>query len=223
MAAAHGKGGMFVNSLGLGNSIQGAGLTVSAGHKAQNWSVAAQVLAGYDQNGNRFGKLYRGHAIYQTKGGWHFGLEKEPLVWGYGLNGGYLLGEAAQPFPRVRIQTPFKALSVFGVPLGSWSAQAFMGQLEKHRVLSELVQDPLWRSAAIASRGEPQQPLLNGYRVEAKFGQNVSFYMNYTNLWSGKEDGKRISNGYNAGEYFTAMFGLKDALAEAHLDRKSVV
>lgn len=218
MAGAQGKGGMFVNSLGLGNSIQGAGITLSAGHRAKNWSIAGQFLAGCNQNANSFGKFYRGHAIYQTQNGWNLGLEKEPLVWGYGLNGGYLLGEAAQPFPRMRIETPCKSLSVFGVPLGNWSAQTFMGQLENDRVTSELVQDPLYRQRIIKQNGDPKSPLFNGYRLQATFGDSLEFYINYTNLWGGNLNGKSIMKGYQSKDYLTAMFGLKDTLAEANMD-----
>jgi hypothetical protein len=155
---------------------------------------------------------------YRGRSGWQGGFEQEPLVWGYGLNGGYVLGEAARPFPRLRVESPMAELNAGPIPLGRWGFQAFMGRLEDHRVLSSSMQDLSWRTRAIASQGDVQAPLLMGYRAQATFGPWLEFYMNMTDLWSGTLNGRGMTQGYSLSEYLTAMTGFKDTLAEANTD-----
>ena len=211
-ADRHGKLGTFVNSLGLGNALTGTGIRLGGGLRTKDWDFALETLALRDTQGQSYLTVYRGHALHKSQTGWTAGLEQEPLVWGYGLNGGYLLGEAARPFPRFRLESPMKAISLWGIPLGTWGFQTFVGRLEKDRVLSESIQDPSFRKPLLAY--DPSAPLFNGYRFQATFSDVMEFYLNYTNLWSGTRNGKGMTDGYNLGEYFTAMFGLKDQLAE---------
>ena len=207
----------LVDSLGLGNALTGAGVHLEGGCRAGSWDFAGEVL-GVREDGASWLTLYRSHAWWRGQTGWQGGFEQEPLVWGYGLNGGYTLGEAARPFPRMRLESPYRRLSLFKVPLGSWGFQAFMGRLENHRVLSDSMQDSAWREVAIAGQGDPQAPLLTGYRVQALFGPHFTFYLNWLNLWSGTRNGVGMTQGYSPGEYLTAMFGLKDTLTEANKD-----
>jgi hypothetical protein len=214
----HGPSATLEDSLGLGNAITGTGAHLEGGFRAGHWDLAAEGLAVRTPEGQEYFTLYRSHVWWQGASGWQAGFEQEPLVWGYGLNGGYLLGESARPFPRMRIESPYEDIHIFRVPLGRWGFQAFMGRLEDHRVLSSSIQDASWRSRAIVSAGDPQAPLLNGYRVQAKFGSSIDFYINYLNLWGGTLNGVAMTQGYGVGDYLTSMFGLKDTLAEATHD-----
>jgi hypothetical protein len=93
-----------------------------------------------------------------------------------------------------------------------------MGRMENHPVLSSSIQDPSWRSRVMATQGNPEAPLLMGYRVQAQFGPAMEFYLNYLNLWSGTLNGKGLAGGYGLRNYATAMFGLKDSVTEANID-----
>ena len=215
--AGQGAPATLDDSLGLGNAVTGAGIHLEGGFRLGRWDFAGEAL-GVREAGASYLTLYRSHAWWRGESGWQGGFEQEPLVWGYGLNGGYTLGEAARPFPRLRLESRERHLSLFRVPLGTWSFQTFLGRLENRRVLSGSIQDAAWREAAIAGQGDPQAPLLSGYRVQSRFGEHFTFYLNWLNLWGGTRNGTGMTQGYNAGEYLTAMFGLKDTLIEADKD-----
>ena len=217
-ADQHGPPANFVDSLGFGNSLTGNGFHLEGGLRKGSFSFAAELVGGKDRAGATFLDLYRGHATWRSReqGGWMISLEREPLVWGYGLNGGYLLSDAARPVPRLRLETPMVPLRVFKVPLGTWGFQAFMGRLEGSRTFSTSLQDPLLQENRLALEGQPQAPFLNGYRLQARFGENIEFYANYLTMWGGSLNGQSLTQGYSLGDYATAMFGLKDALAEAN-------
>jgi len=216
-AWAAGKGGppaSFVQSLGLANSLTGNGISLSGGYRSGSVEMTSKVILFKDASGKAKGELLQGHLSYRTKGGWYWGLEQEPLVWGYGLNGGYVLGEAARPVPKFRVETPFRPLSFFNVPLGTWKAEFFLGQMESTRVLGENVQDPSYRIRSLAT--DPQRPYISGFRTEARFGTNMEFYLNWLNLFGGTLQGRSVTEGYNLADWLTAMVGVKDALAEGN-------
>lgn len=217
-AARQGPPAPLVQSLGMGNSLTGGGVLVEAGTRAGRWDLAAELLGVREPDGSAHLALGRGHVRWTSRSGWRAGFEQEPLVWGYGLQGGYLLGESARPFPRFRLESPYRDLSVLGVPLGAWGLQTFLGRLEYPRVLSPLVQDRSWRRARIAEAGDPQAPLLAGYRLQARFGPRLSFYLNMLNLWAGTRNGQAMTEGYRPGDWLTAAFGFKDVLAEGGHD-----
>jgi hypothetical protein len=214
----HGPVDTLGDSLGLGNGLTGGGFHLEGGYRRGHWDVAAEALGDRGAQGQAFLTLYRSHLWYQGDRGWQGGFEQEPLVWGYGLNGGYLLGEAARPFPRVRVESPMADLHLLRVPLGSWAWQAFLGRMESHPVVSASLQNPSWTRRAIASQGDPEAPLLMGYRVQAQFGPLMEFYADDLTLWSGTLNGRGMTSGYGLGDYLTAMFGLKDAFAEGNSD-----
>jgi hypothetical protein len=116
------------------------------------------------------------------------------------------------------VESPMADLHIFRVPLGSWGWQAFMGRMENHPVVSTSIQNPSWTNRAISSQGNPEAPLLMGYRVQAQFGPLMEFYMSDMTLWSGTLNGRGMTSGYGGADYLTAMFGLKDALAEGTSD-----
>jgi hypothetical protein len=202
----------------MGNALTGSGFHLEGGFKAGHWDFAAEALGNRDTEGHSYMTLYRSHAWWKGNKGWQAGFEQEPLVWGYGLNGGYLLGEAARPVPKLRVESPLIPLHLGKYGLGAWGFQAFLGRLENHRVISSSMQDPAWRRATIAAQGDPQAPMLSGFRIQAEFGRNVEFYANYINTFSGTLKGNGMTEGYGLGDYATSLFGLKDALAEANTD-----
>lgn len=207
----------LIASLGFGNAIQGGGISLSAGYKSLHWNVAGEGIAWRDFDGRNRVSLDRFHVWHLSEGGWLAGLEREPLAWGYGLNGGYLLGAASQPVPKLRMRSPFKALSAFGVPLGTWRGEMFLGQMDNRQPVSKEVQDYSYRRRAVAA-ANPQRPFLSGIRAEARFGDLMEFYANWINLFGGTLEGRSLTSGYSAGDWATAFFGLKDTLAEGNLD-----
>lgn len=217
-ADKHGPAATLVQSLGMGNALTGSGLSLEGGFKPGSWDFGARVLLVRSPEGDSNVSLFEGHGLYRSKGGWVTGLEREPLVWGFGLNGGYLLGEAARPFPRFRVESPFRDLSLFKVPLGSWKGQFFLGKLESRRSVGEDMQDRSYRLRAVQQYGEPEGPWLSGFRAEAKFGDSVEFYANWINLFGGTLNGVGMTDGYGFKDYFTAITGTKDAQTEADFD-----
>lgn len=217
-AADGSQGGMpLIAGLGFGSSIRGGGVSLSGGYRGERWDLAAEGLAWHDPDGRTRTSLDRFHLWRRSPGGWLVGLEREPLVWGYGLNGGYLLGTASQPVPKARIQSPFRDLHVFGVPLGTWRGELFLGQMDNRQPVSPLVQDYAYRIRAVKAYN-PQRPFLSGIRAEARFGDLMEFYLNWINLFGGTVNGRSLTDGYSASEWATAFFGLKDTLAEGSLD-----
>jgi len=205
----------LIDSLGLGNSLTGTGISVEGGLNRGAWSFAVKALAFRDQMGGDRLTIHQAHLAWQSPGGWKLGLEDEPLVWGYGLTGGYLLGEADRPFPRFRVESPHGQLSLFGTTLGTWGFQWFMGKLENDRRVPDNSQDPSLRENLIQAQGEPQAPLFTGYRVDGSFHDGkIECYANWTVLWAGTRNGVPMTSGYSLKEYLTAMTGLKDPLAE---------
>jgi hypothetical protein len=214
----HGPAPTLSDSLGLGNALSGTGFHLEGGFRSGNWDFAAEVLGNHDPSGGDYLTLYRSHIWHHSDRGWQSGFEQEPLAWGYGLNGGYVLGEAARPFPRLRVESPMADLHIFRVPLGTWGWQAFMGRLENHPVLSSSLQNPSQAEHTIATVGVPEAPFLMGYRVQAQFGPLMEFYLDSMNLWGGTRNGQAMSNGYSLENYVTAMLGIKDGLTEANVD-----
>jgi len=219
---AGGKSGppaTLVDSLGRGNGLTGGGTSLELGWSRGPWSFAMKGLTNVSPEGRAHWTLFQGHATYRSQGGWLAGLEMEPLVWGYGLNGGYLLGEADRPFPRLRVASPLRARSFFGLPLGEWGFQAFVGRLENGRQPGDNLQEPSHLRRASLGGGEPQNPLLSGYRLEAATEQKaVEFYLNWIVLWGGTRNGRSLLEGYGFSEVLTAMTGTKDPLAETTID-----
>src|SRR5512133_939334 len=162
-ADRHGAPAPFIDTLGLGNGVTGNGVNASAGWSGGPWSFAVRLTAYRDALGFTRQDVDRGHFTYRTGGGGEISLEREPLLWGFGLNGGYVLGEASRPIPKVRLATPRRHLSLFGVPLGAWKGETFMGQLTDASVLPETAQSPSLKAHEIADSGTPLHPFLFGY------------------------------------------------------------
>lgn len=217
-ADKHSAPATFVDSLGLGNALTGQGTHLEAGWNGPKWSFAGQINAWRDAKGESRVIVQRFHVAYASQSGWRTALEQEPLVWGYGLNGGYVLGEAARPFPRFRVESPFKDIRILGIPLGTWKGQIFLGQVEGHKVTGESSQDPSYRRRAIADVGDPQRPFLSGIRLESRLGESTELYLNYINLFGGSLLGKSLTEGYRTRHWIASFFGLKDSYAEGGVD-----
>lgn len=208
----------LINSLGLGNSLVGSGVSLEGGFRSGSWEGAARILLFHDADGASRGTLHQGHLTWSSEGGWRAGFEHEPLVWGYGLNGGYLLGEAARPFPRLQLTTPPGHFEWFGTSLGTWTGQTFVGRLEARRRLADNMQNPSAQSRLVES-GEPEAPFFSGYRVAGSFLEGrMESYLNWTVLWGGTRNGVAMTRGYGFSDYLTAMTGTKDLAAESSID-----
>jgi len=217
-ADRHGAPAPLVDSLGMGNGYIGSGVSAEAGASLGRWSFAIQGLANTDTQGRSHFTVMRSHALYR-QGGWTAGYEQEPLVWGYGLTGGYLLGEAARPVPKLRVETPYWHLSLGKWSLGEWGFQWFTGRLENGRSIPENSQMPLSIARDLQLNGDPQSPFFSGWRAQARSRDGkVEFYLNWTVLWGGTRNGVSMTEGYNLGEYLTAVTGTKDVLAESGVD-----
>lgn len=217
-ADKHSAPATFVDSLGLGNAMTGQGVHLEGGWTHGPLEVAGQVAAWRASPGISRIILQRFHVAYTSARGWRTALEQEPMVWGFGLNGGYVLGEAARPFPKFRLDSPLAPVRFLGIPLGSWKGSIFLGQIEGQKVIGESSQDPSYRRRAIAAMGDPQRPYLSGIRLESKLGDNTELYLNYINLFGGSSQGRSLSEGYSARDWMVAFFGLKDSIAEGGQD-----
>jgi len=206
----------LVDGLGLGNAYTGLGPQMEGGLNLGNWSLAMKVLGNGDSSDSSpKAMVYQWHLLRQKPGGWKVGLEAEPLVWGYGNLGGYLLGESARPFPRFIVESPYRHLSLGGWSLGRWGFQTFTGRLESDRTVTPLSQVPLIAAGQVRAFGEPQAPFLSGYRLQAKaLDEKVEFYLNWTVLWGGTRNGIPMTQGYSWKDYLTAMTGTKDVLSQ---------
>ncbi len=220
-AAQRGAPAPLVESLGLGNGLTGHGVYAELGWKGPRFEVAGRLMAYRDDEGRTHAHISQGHLSYRSVGGWRTSLEREPLVWGYGLNGGYLLGEASAPIPKLRLSSPMKALSLFGAPLGSWKGEMFLGELQAGHVMPETAQSPSLKAREMAVAGTPHHPFLSGLRAEAAMGSGIELYINWINLFGGTLNGRRMDEGYGAKDYITAFLGLKDASVEGDFDLQS--
>jgi hypothetical protein len=99
------------------------------------------------------------------------------------LNGGALLGDAAQPFPRLSLATPEAAL-----PLGRWRLEAFGGRLEGNRPIPDWFPDREARLTAQAAGFDLQRPLLWGGLVRASFGPLVETSFGAITMTGGQDD-----------------------------------
>jgi hypothetical protein len=209
----------LIDSLGMGNSLTGGGLSVEGGLNRDAWSFALKALAFREAHGGDRFTIHQAHLTWRSSGGWRLGLEDEPLVWGYGLTGGYLLGEADRPFPRFRVESPRTQLGLFGTSLGTWGFQWFTGRLENDRRVPDNSQDPSLRARLIQTNGEPQSPMFSGYHIDGSFHEGkIECYANWTVLWGGTRNGVPMTSGYSLGEYLTAITGFKDPLAESSIN-----
>ncbi|MDP2874859.1 MAG: hypothetical protein Q8O00_01665, partial [Holophaga sp.] len=121
----------LVDGEGLGTALRGTGLTFAGGWAKNGWTIQGRALAfkEYETNASRL-RIHEFELSRRTRNGWQFGIKQGPMDWGYGMAGGYLMGASHLPFARLFLETPKRALSVFGISLGRWQVQTFLGRLE---------------------------------------------------------------------------------------------
>ena len=210
----------LVTSLGLGNATTGWGPTLEGGVNLDRWSLAAKVIGNGDPDNPSRAALYQWHLTHTSPGGWKVSLEAEPLVWGYGNLGGYLLGESARPVPKLLVASPYRQVALGSWSLGQWGFQWFTGRLEQDRGTPPLSQMPLLATTMAASAGgQIESPFLSGYRVQSRsLDGKIEFYLGWTVLWGGTLNGVPVTRGYSLGDYLVAITGTKDPLAESSID-----
>ncbi len=211
----------LVDGEGLGSALQGAGLSAAGGWAANGWTLQGRILAfrERDTQASRV-RLQSFEATKATTGGWRFGLVEGPLAWGYGMAGGYLMGSSHLPFMRAVLETPERALSIFGMPLGRWKVETFMGRLEWNRQIPEWISNPRDTAAAETHQGDRRRPEISGTRFMARFGENLEVNFGAVSRWGGvRSDGSRVMDGIKWTNYPLAYLGAENlVVAEASGD-----
>lgn len=200
----------LVGGEGFGRGMKGWGVGISGQIESGRWSLSG-VGVGFRDGGITRGILQRGSIAYQTEGGWRFALEQKPFQWGFGVNGGYLMGDSARAFPRVALTTPEAELRVWKVPLGRWKADFFMGRLEWDREIPEWVGNAFHQRAVKAVQGDIRRPDLSGAMVHGRFGPHVELNLGVTSEWGGVDpQGRRRRKGYTFEDYLLGFFGAEN-------------
>lgn len=195
---------------GLGTVLNGSGLAWRLGWSRGGFEVDTTILAVHGSGGqtDRL-RLFQGRLGYRSEGGWRFSLERMPFQWGYGITGGYLFGTSARALPRAVVETPAVDLSVFGVPLGNWGFEAFLGKLGADQQVPDWAADrEQLLAAARAEGGIIQKAFQGGYRLKARFGSSMEMNLAVSSQWGGiAADGHDLTQGYGIKTYLGAFFG----------------
>lgn len=200
----------LVGGEGFGHGMQGWGVGLQGKYYRGGLSLSATAVAFRDDGITR-GILQRGGIAYQTEGGWRFALEQAPFQWGFGLNGGYLMGDSARPFPRVSLGTPEAALHLWRVPLGRWRAELFYGRLEWNRPIPEWMANRLYQEAEVAKTGDIRRPDLSGLMLQGRFGPHVELNLGVVSMWGGVDpQGNSRRRGYTWEDYALGFIGAEN-------------
>lgn len=208
----------LIHGLGQGSTTLGQGVIFSGSKVLDGWEVSATgtALRDFDSRMTQ-ARLLEFALVKHTEGGWRWGLEKKPFQWGYGLFGGYLIGDSSDPVPRLMLESPSTNLSLFGVPLGAWGFDTFLGQLEWDRRIPTWISNPQAMQEAFASQGDLRRPNLSGLRLKAAFGPHVDMNFAVVSKWGGVDaSGRNIMQGLSVWNYPLAYLGAENiAVAEA--------
>ncbi|MBI1753327.1 MAG: hypothetical protein HY014_13860 [Acidobacteria bacterium] len=207
---------------GLGTVLNGPGLAWQLGWSRGGFEMDTTFLAVHGSGGqaDRL-RLFQGRLGYRSQGGWRFALERMPFQWGYGITGGYLYGTSARAFPRAVVETPAVDVSVFGVPLGNWGFEAFLGKLGADQQVPDWAADREQSLAVARTQGGIiQGAFQGGYRLKARFGSSMEMNFAISSQWGGiGADGRKITDGYRFRDYLGAFFGGQNiAVSEASGD-----
>ena len=207
----------LIHGLGQGSTTLGQGVVLGGSKVLDGWEVAATGtgLRDFDSPMTR-ARLLTFALVKHTEGGWRWGLEKKPFLWGYGLFGGYLIGDSSDPVPRLVLESPLTSLSLFGVPLGTWGFDTFLGQLEWDRRIPTWSSTPHTMQDSLASRGDLRRSKLSGLRLKAAFGPHVDMNFAVVSKWGGVDaSGRNIMQGLSVWNYPLAYLGAENiAVAE---------
>lgn len=200
----------LVGGEGFGHGMQGWGVGMQGKYFIDGWSFEAAATAFHDGDITR-GALQRAVIAYQSEGGWRMALEQAPFQWGFGVNGGYLMGDSSRPFPRLSLRTPEADLHLWRVPLGRWRADLFYGRLEWNRPIPSWIGNPLTQEAAKADHGDIRRPDLSGLMVRGRFGPHVELNLGVVSMWGGVDpEGKRRREGYSWEDYMLGFVGAEN-------------
>lgn len=208
----------LIHGTGLGTVTLGQGLVLQGSWVHDGWEISA-VGTGLKDFDNRMtrGRLLEFTLVKHTRSGWRWGLEKKPLQWGYGLFGGYLMGDSNDPVPRLILDSRSADLHLFGVPLGAWRFETFLGQLEWNRQIPAWVSDPQYVRHVLDTQGDIRRPNLSGFRLRAAFGPNVDMNFGVVSRWGGVDaNGQNIMKGLSWWNYPLGYLGAENlVVAEA--------
>ena len=208
----------LIEGEGLGSALQGAGVMAGAGWTGNGWTLRGRILAFRERSTDATRiRLHELEATKTTKGGWRFGFVQGPLAWGYGMAGGYLMGASHLPFLRTVVESPERDLSLFGVPLGRWKVETFLGRLEWNRQVPEWISNPTDVARSLGAQGDRRRPEISGTRFKARFGELFEMNLGAVSRWGGvRSDGSRVMGGANIGDYLLAYLGAENlVVAEA--------
>ncbi|MBI3132583.1 MAG: hypothetical protein HYZ13_14810 [Acidobacteria bacterium] len=214
----------LVDGEGLGSALQGAGFSVAGGWTVNGWTLQGRLLA-FRERGTQASRLrlQSFEATKTTTKGWRVGLVEGPLAWGYGLAGGYLMGTSHLPFMRGVVETPEWDISLFGLPLGRWKVETFLGRLEWNRQVPEWLSNPRDVASSVTKQGDRRRPEISGTRFKARFGELFEMNMGAVSRWGGvRSDGSRVMDGMKGSDYALAYLGAENlAVAEATGDAEN--
>ncbi len=200
----------LVGGEGFGRGMQGWGVGIQGQTTFGRWSFSGAGV-GFRDGAITRGILQRGSIAYQTEGGWRFALEQTPFQWGFGVNGGYLMGDSARAIPRVALSTPEVELRIWKVPLGRWKADLFWGRLEWNREIPEWIGSAYNQRALRETQGDIRRPDLSGAMIRGRFGPNVELNLGVTSEWGGIDpQGRNRRDGYTLEDYFLGFFGAEN-------------
>ena len=209
-AGSQGLHAPLVGGEGFGHGMQGWGAGIQGKYFRGGWSFTAAATA-FRDGGITRGSLQRAGLAYRSEGGWRVALEQAPFQWGFGVNGGYLMGDSARPFPRLALSTPEAALRLWRVPLGRWSAELFYGRLEWNRAIPTWIGNPLNQAAAKAAYGDVRRPDISGAMLRGRFGPHVELNLGVTSIWGGLDpQGRNRRQGYTWEDYALGFFGAEN-------------
>lgn len=208
----------LIHGTGLGTVTLGQGMIIQGSWFHNGWEFSAEVtgLKNFDDKITQ-GRLFEFSIVKQTASGWRWGLEKKPLQWGYGLFGGYLIGDSNDPVPRLVLESPSADLHLFGVPLGTWGFDTFLGQLEWDRQIPAWISDPHLAHQIFETQGDIRRPNISGLRLRAAFGPNVDMNFGVVSRWGGvNANGQNIMQGLSWWNYPLGYLGAENiVIAEA--------
>ncbi|MEI6593438.1 MAG: hypothetical protein WCL47_09350 [Holophagaceae bacterium] len=199
----------LIHGMGLGTVTLGQGMALGGAWVRDGWTVSAETTFLKDTEGSLTrGRLLAFSVVKQTAGGWRWGLEKAPFQWGYGLFGGHLIGDSHDPVPRLLLESPSADLSLFGVPLGAWKFETFLGQLEWDRQVPTWTSTPQAMQAPSLAGADLRRPNLSGLRLRAAFGADLDMNFGVVSRWGGVDaSGQNIMRGLPAWNYPLGFLG----------------
>ncbi len=207
----------LIQGEGLGTVTLGSGLMVRGEWIRNGWEIAGTLTALRNEEDHSMrARLQAFSLVKHSQSGWRWGLEKSPIQWGYGLFGGFLMGDSHDPVPRLVLESPLADIRIFGVPLGAWGFDTFLGQLEWDRQIPAWNSNPQWAQEALHDQGNLRRPNLSGFRIRAAFGPNVDMNFGVVSKWGGVDaSGRNIMHGLPWWNYPLGYLGAENLVSES--------